>query len=58
MRGNQRKDVNDVRVILGAEMESHHYLVLMKVKLVGKGQICKENPSSQLRTERLRKRKG
>ena len=58
VRGNQRKDVNDVRVIRGAEIGSDHYLVLMKVKLVGKGQIYKENPSSQLRTERLRKEEG
>ena len=48
-----RKDVNDMRVIRGAEIGSDHHLVLMKMKVRGREQTKKTEKKSRLRSERL-----
>ena len=41
VRADRRQDVNDVRVIRGAEIGSDHHLVLMKMKVRGRKQTKK-----------------
>ena len=58
VRSDLRKDVNDVRVVRGAEIGSDHHLVLMKMKVRGRKQTKKTEKKSQLRSERLRTKEG
>ena len=52
-----RKDVNDVRVIRGAEIGSDHHLVLMKMKVRGREQNKKTEKKSRLRSEKCEQKK-
>ena len=58
IRGDMKRNVNDVRVIRGAEIGSDHHLVLMKLKLCGRVQVRKVEKQSRLRSERLTTEEG
>ena len=58
VRADLRKDVNDVRVICGAEIGSDHHLVLMKMKVRGRKLTKKTEKKSRLRIDRLQTKEG
>ena len=58
VRADLRKDVNDVRVIRGAEIGSDHHLVLMKMKVRGRKLTKKTEKKSRLRIDRLQTKEG
>ena len=58
VRADLREDVNDVRVVFGAEIGSDHHLVLTKMKVRGRKQTEKTEKKGQLRIERLRTEEG
>ena len=58
IRGDTKRNVNDVKVTRGAEIGSDHHLVLMKLKLCGRVQVRKVEKQSRLRSERLTTEEG
>ena len=54
VRSDQRRYVHDVRVIRGAEIESDHYLVLVKVNIAKQVPKKTEGRRSQLRRKDCR----
>ena len=58
VRSDQRRYVHDVRAIRGTEIESDHYLVLVKVNIAKQVPKITEGTRSQLRSERLQTVEG
>ena len=58
IRGDMKRNVNDLKVIRGAEIGNDHHLVLMKLKLCGRVQVRKVEKQSRLRSERLTTEEG
>ena len=58
MRDEIKRNVNDVKVVRGAEIGSDHHLVLMKVRLHRRSHARKVEECSRLRTERLATKEG
>ena len=58
MRKQMKRNVNDVKVVRGAEIGSDHHLVLMEVRLHRRVHARKVEERSRLRTERLATKEG
>ena len=58
VRNEMKRNVNNVKVVRGAEIGSDHHLVLMKVRLYGRVYARKVEEHSRLSTERLATKEG